>query len=81
MKMPRTIDEVVEMKWVKRDRPVGPAGLESLELWCPADDCSFCTLLDDTGYTAGVQVGVSKFVFSDLTFKRCNETVFHLLRV
>lgn len=61
--MARNIDEAIEMKWVKRDRPAGPEGLESLELWCPADDCSFCTLFDDTGYPAGVQVGVSKLNF------------------
>ncbi|CAH0594071.1 unnamed protein product [Chrysodeixis includens] len=64
----KTIDDVVNMNWVRRDRPSGPAGLESLELWCPADDCSFCTLLDDTGFIAGVQIGVSKSRMSEWVF-------------
>ncbi|XP_026734247.1 uncharacterized protein LOC113498454 [Trichoplusia ni] len=64
----KSIDEAISMNWVKRDRPAGPAGLESLELWCPADDCSFCSLFDDTGYIAGVQIGVSKSRMSDWVF-------------
>ncbi|CAH0594072.1 unnamed protein product [Chrysodeixis includens] len=60
VKMPRDKAEITKDNWVKKDRPAGPAGLESLELWCPVKDYSFCTLLDDTGYAAGIQVGVAK---------------------
>ncbi|KAF9800167.1 hypothetical protein SFRURICE_003472 [Spodoptera frugiperda] len=73
--VPRSNASAAKDKWVNVERPYSAEGFEPLQMWCPADDYSFCILTDETSYAAGVQISVRVDAFTpvydmdDLGFK------------